>query len=165
MFSRKNVKKMLLIAVMATFSNSVFAVGVAEQIKAINEDVAVLSAKFAEMEIKAKIAGKQQEIDRLGASASASPLDSAARELPVVRSIEGVDGRMKAILATGGGATQTVVRGDKVGEWTINKIDVNSVSMARGKQIVRLGFGTEPPITPQTQGGIPAAGFAPAGMR
>ncbi len=163
MFSRK---KMLLIAIMATISNSVFAETVAMQIKVINENVAVLSAKLAEMDVKAKIAGKQQEIDRLGVSTGVSQTDAAAKELPVVRSIEGVDGRMLAILATGSGEIKTVVRGDKVGEWTINKIDVNSVTLAHGKQIVRLGFGAEAPATLQIpQGGIPASGFPSTGPR
>lgn len=159
-------KQMLLAAVLAALWNGAFADGTAEQIKAINEEVAVLSAKLAAMEIRAKIAGKQQEIDRFGASTGVSPLDSTSRELPVVRSIEGANGRMQAILATGGGATQTVSKGDKIGEWTVNKIDVNAVLLARGKQVVRLGFGIEPPVASQTsQGGIPSPGFPPPGMR
>ena len=161
-------RKMLLAAVMAALSNGAFAAGVAEQIKLINEDVAVLSARLAEMEIKAKIAGKQQEIDRFGAQAIASPSDQSSMVLPVVISIEGADGRMQAVIATGGGATQTIVKGDKVGEWTVNKIDVNSVALARGKQVVRLGFGSEPPVAPAyqaTQGGISPAGYPPSGVR
>lgn len=152
-------RKKLLIITMMMFSNGAFAENVAEQIKQTNENVAVLSARLAEMEVRAKIAAKQQEIDRLGGQTAASPSD---QPLPVVRSIEGANGRMQAVLATGGGATQMVVKGDQIGEWTINKIDVNSVFLAKGKQIVRLGFGTEPPVSPAsptTQGGIAPPGF------
>lgn len=158
MFSRK---KVLLVAVLATLTNGAFATGTAEQIKSINEDVAVLSARLAEIEVRAKIAGKQQEIDRIGGQSA----ESAPKDLPVVRSIEGADGKLRATLATGGGSTQNVIKGDKVGEWTVNKIDANSVVLARGKQLVRLGFGSEPPINPaSTQGGITPPGY-PAGIR
>lgn len=154
MFSRK---KMVAVAVLAVLSKGAFAdASVAEKIKTINEDVAVLSARLSEMEVRAKIAGKQQEIDRLGGTGD----PSSSKELPVVRAIEGSGGRMMAILAIGGGTTQTVVKGDTIGEWTVNKIDVNSVVLARGKQVVRLGFGSEPPLAPQTaQGGTPHAGY------
>lgn len=153
MYSRKK----LFTIIMLVLSNSAFAAKpIAEQIQSSNENVAVLNAQLAEMEVQAKIALKQQEIDRLGGK----PLTSLSdQSLPVVRSIEGANGRMQAILATGGGATQTVVKGDQIGEWTVNKIDVNSVVLARGKQIVRLGFGTEPPASPPSQGGIPSTGF------
>lgn len=152
-------RKKLLIITMMMFSNGAFAENVAEQIRQTNENVAVLSARLAEMEVRAKIAAKQQEIDRLGGQTTASSLD---QPLPVVRSIEGANGRMQAVLATGGGATQTVVKGDQIGDWTIDKIDVNSVFLAKGKQIVRLGFGTEPPVSPtspSSQGGIAPPGF------
>lgn len=152
-------RKKLLAVLMVLFSTDVFAGAgsAAEQIQTINEDVAVLNAQLAEMEVKAKIASKQQEISRLGAQAISSPSDQS---LPVVRSIEGAGGRMQAQLAIGGGNTQTVIKGDKIGDWTVNQIDVNSVYLARGKQTVRLGFGTEPPnASSAPQGGVPVSGY------
>jgi type IV pilus biogenesis protein PilP len=158
-----NRKKILLVAIMAALSDGAFASSEAEQIKSLNESVAVLSAQLAEMDMKAKIATKKQELERINGTSSS---DYSPKELPVVRSIEGADGLMRATIATGGGATQTVIKGDKVGEWTVNKIDVNAVVLARGKQVVRLSFGTEPsvPAAP-TQGGVATPGYPPAGMR
>lgn len=159
-----NRRAMTMLALMLVLSNGAFAGGAvggaAKEIADINEEIAVLSAKLAEIEVRAKIATKEQEIKRIGAPSGASGADS--KDLPVVRSIEGVDGRLLATIATGGGSTQTVVKGDKIGEWTVSKIDVNAVTLNRRKETVRLGFGAEPPVSPSSssaQGGIPSPGF------
>lgn len=112
----------------------------AEEIARINEDVAVLSAKLAEAEVRTKIAAKKQELSKLNA-----PQQQAEEVLPVVSAIEGADGRLIATLITETGARRSVVKGNKVGKWTVAKIDVNSVTLKRGKRKVDLGFGNIPP--------------------
>ncbi len=119
----------------------------AEEIARINEDVAVLSAKLAEAEVRTKIAAKKQELSKLNA-----PQQQAEEVLPVVSAIEGADGRLIATLITENGARLSVVKGNKVGKWTVAKIDVNSVKLKLGKRVVDLGFGNIPPklTTPNT---------------
>jgi type IV pilus biogenesis protein PilP len=153
MFNRNVVLALALLAL----AESAIAEGAAEEIVRINEEIAVMSAKLSALEVRAKIAGKEQEISKLNTTSIGAP-----SELPVVRSIEGAGGRIFATLATGGGTTRTVVKGDSVGEWTVDKIDVNAVTLRRGKENIRLGFGMEPAITPSYPSvpvGMPPAGF------
>ncbi|MBP8275267.1 MAG: type IV pilus biogenesis protein PilP [Propionivibrio sp.] len=122
----------------------------AEEIKRINESIAVLSAQKAELELRSQIAAKKAEMDKLQgtapAAASAPAPAPAEPVIPVVRGIEGFEGKLTATLAFGGGVQQTVKQGEKIrGGWTITQIDVNSVTLTRGRETTRLGFGTEPP--------------------
>jgi len=115
----------------------------AERVRQINEDIAVLSAQLLKLELEAKIAGKEAEKQRSsGASGFANPVTD---EMPVVRAIDGMDGRLVATLAMRGGVVQTVREGEKFGVWTTKAITVNSVTLARGKETVRVPFGNEPP--------------------
>ena len=122
----------------------------AEEIARINEDVAVLTAKLAEAEVKAKIAAKNQEISKINA-----PEKKPDEVMPVVAAIEGADGRLIATLITENGARLAVVKGDKVGKWNVAKIDVNSVKLKRGKRVVDLGFGNIPPKPATPNPGTP----------
>lgn len=115
----------------------------AEEIARINEEVAVLSAKLAETEMQTKIAAKRLELEKLNAP---SPISDEV--LPVVRSIEGADGRLIATLITPTGALQSVVKGDRVGKWKVSAIKFNAVSLSRGKKNIQLAFGNVAPVLP-----------------
>lgn len=156
MFNRKSLMVAVSVAI-SSMATGAMASGAAEEIARINEQIAIQSAILQDLEVKAKIAGKQQEIDRLRNAPGGSSSDT-----PVVRSIEGSSGRLFATLAMGGGVSQTVGKGDKFGEWTVVKIDVNAVFLNRRKNTIRIGFGSEPPVSSHAtsgQGGGTPAGF------
>lgn len=147
-------KRALVAAISCAFlSGGVFAqtsVTPAEQLRAINEQIAVLSAQLSELEFKAKIAAKQEEIRKLNAppivaSLPANQNQFGQDDLPIVRSIDGVDGKLKATLfLRNGGGLQTLGEGDKFGAWTIKNVSVNAVTINKGKETTRLVFGTDP---------------------
>lgn len=116
----------------------------AEEIARLNEEVAVLSAKLAEADMQAKLAAKQQEIKKI------NEIPMTTEILPVVRSIEGADGRLIATLITSTGAHQSVVKGDKVGKWIVAQIKINQVTLRRGKRYTQLAFGNVPPMVQPT---------------
>ena len=117
----------------------------AEQVRQINEEIAVLSAKLQKLEIEAKIAGKTAEVQKAEtANGSVGMFGGASDEMPLVRAIDGMDGKLVATLVMRGGAVQTVREGERFGVWTIKAITVNAVVIGRGKEIVRLHFGNEP---------------------
>ncbi|MCZ2112716.1 MAG: type IV pilus biogenesis protein PilP [Anaerolineae bacterium] len=145
------------VAATATSGNSTAA----DEIARINEDIAVLSARLKHLDLRAQIVTKQAEIDRAAATGGSANIDSTA---PVVRGIEGVDGKLKATLAFTGGVQQTVSKGEVTrGGWTVSDISINSVSLSRGKERIKLGFGNEPPAS--TAAGQPMPGPAGAGGR
>lgn len=114
----------------------------AQELKDINERIAIESARLAEIELRLKIAKQQVELDRLGTPVQSLP---SVDEVPTVRGIEGMGGKLKATLALRGGVTQVVGTGEKFGEWTVTKIDAAAVTLTRGKESIRLSFGNEPP--------------------
>jgi type IV pilus biogenesis protein PilP len=117
----------------------------AEEIAKINEDIAVLSAKLSEAEIRTKLAAKKQELVKIN-----TPQAKPEEVMPVVSAIEGADGRLIATLITENGSKRSVVKGSKVGNWTVANIGVNSVTLKKGKRVTELGFGNVPPKpTPQ----------------
>lgn len=124
----------------------------AERVRQINEELAVLSAQLQKLELEAKIASKEAEKQRFGAAGVPSFTNQATDEMPVVRAIDGMDGKLVATLAMRGGVVQTVREGEKFGAWTTKAITVNAVTLARGKETVRVPFGNEPPST-NNQGG------------
>ncbi|ACT52138.1 type IV pilus biogenesis protein PilP [Methylovorus glucosotrophus] len=131
-------RKLLIIALLSSISSPCFADKTSDEILGINEQIAILNARLGKAEAEVKLANKNQELQKL----SGSSLDGD--DLPVVRSIEGVDGRLLATLAGSGGITQTVGKGGKFGVWTVKSINVNSVTLVRGQKVVTLGFGSEP---------------------
>lgn len=138
----------------------------AEEITRINEEIAVLTAKLAKLDTEAKIAARQAEIRKLDGSSNItgntvvpSGNDSDA---PVVRSIEGIDGKLRATLFNrSGGGVLSVGEGDKYGAWTVRTIRFNSVTMARGKETISLNFGGE---SSGNQGGSAGLGGLPQGI-
>ncbi|MDO8301187.1 type IV pilus biogenesis protein PilP [Lacisediminimonas sp.] len=121
----------------------------AEKIAKINESIAILTAQKAELELRAQIANKQAEIGKSSAGGAGYAGGGMARQatagghdigLPVVRSIEGMDGRLVAMLAFPGGLMQRVKQGEKIhGDWTVADIGTHSLTLTRGREIVRLG--------------------------
>lgn len=155
-----SVRKIVVSALLCASVHPALAAesSIADQIREINENIALLSAKKQELELKAQLAAKQAEMSKL--SGGGVPI-SGAELTPVVRGIEGIDGKLTATLAFGGGMQQTVKQGEKIhGGWTVAEIAVNSVTLARGSERVRLGFGSEPPAAPSSAGG--AGGPYPA---
>lgn len=137
--------KYLIIAILVLSATPAYADKTAEELLTINEQIALINARLGKVDAEVKLANKQQELSKLNGSSVGN-----ASDLPVVRSIEGVDGKLLATLATNGGITQTVGKGGKFGAWTINKIDVNAVTLSRGTEVVRLGFGSEPATAAQS---------------
>lgn len=147
MFNGK--KSLVTLALAALVGTAQADQSAAEQIKQINENIAVLSAQVAELEQRAKIASKKEEIRKLEsggmpASVGGGAMSSSGDEVPTVRAIDGVDGKLKATLVMrNGGGVQTLSEGEKFGVWTVHKINVSTVALARGKEIIRLNFGTD----------------------
>ena len=164
MFSnKKRLVAAVALAISAGFVNA--ADTSAEQIRQINEQMAVLSARLNELELEAKIAQKKEEIRKISAvpeSASSMGLQTG-NDIPTVRAIDGVDGKLKAtLLMRNGGGVQTVSEGEKFGAWTVKTISVNMVSLAKGKETIKLNFGTEQPSSQQGTNGFGAGVGAPA---
>jgi len=110
----------------------------AKEIADINERLAVLNARFAELEMQSKIATKKSEINKAN-----NPNDIGHDGFaPSVAFIDGVDGSLKAVLYVEGGNTQSVSIGDKVGGWKVKSIKMDSVTVQKGKELKRLGFGS-----------------------
>ena len=83
----------------------------AERVRQINEDIAVLSAQLQKLELEAKIAGKESEKQRSSGAGVPGFANQATDEMPVVRAIDGMDGKLVATLAMRGGVVQTVREG------------------------------------------------------
>jgi type IV pilus biogenesis protein PilP len=109
----------------------------AHEIAEINERLAVLSARLAELEMQTNIAKKQDELNK----AKMSPSSVDETFIPSVLEIDGIDGRLRAVLSVQGGKTQSVRTGDKVGAWTVKSIKMDSVTVQKGREVLQLGFG------------------------
>lgn len=134
----------------------------AAEIAAINERLAVMTARLAELEMQAKIAAKKSEISKVNSSSSVD--DSF---IPSVHEISGIDGRIWAVLNVQSGNTQTVRVGDKVGAWRVTDIRADSVTVRKGGETLRLSFGLN---TIQSQAalqpnGTPVGGLPPYPVR
>lgn len=166
-----------LLVSLVCLPGSVFATA-AEDIAKANEATAVQAAQLAELEMRAKVLAKQFEVDvsskRVvpGSTASASPGSGTAASsstLPTVRSIEGAEGKLSALLVTDkiSGATVRVSKGSKVGKWTVANIEGDTVTLSRkvaGKkddEVERLVFVSEPTVTPATPAALPPVPPAP----
>ncbi len=112
----------------------------ATEIADINERIAVLSARLAELEVESKIAQKRAEIDKTK-NIDSGP-NGSDNFIPTVAHIDGVDGKLKASLYMQGGALQSVRVGDTVGSWKIKDIKMDAVTLQKGKEVKRLGFGS-----------------------
>lgn len=143
------------------------ATNVAKEISDINARVAVLSARLSEIEMKAKIASKLSEIDKIengeGTSGNmtgvlpnqppslpvapmtgnpALDLTGYVSTIPGIKEIDGIDGKLRATLYLDNGGTQIVRVGDHVGDWVVKNITIDSVTVQKGKQLKKLPFGS-----------------------
>lgn len=136
----------------------------AAEIASINERIAVMSARFAELEMQAKISAKRAEIDKsMDSGKSSSFVDETF--IPSVREISGIDGKIWAILNVQGGNIQTARVGDKVGGWRVTEIQSDSVTVRKGKENVRLSFGLDTPQAPTAQmSGMPGMPGMPGAL-
>ena len=129
----------------------------AEEIQRINETMALLSARQDELKMRLGIATQEAELRKVG---NGTPERAMDKVVPVVKSIEGVDGKLFATLAYGQGVQQTAKKGEKIaGGWQIAEINVNTVVLTKGKETVKLGFGFEPERLAAPAGQLP--GYAP----
>lgn len=155
MFCRKKCYVVVLFAL--SLATPAVAQSTAEEVRQINEEIAVLQARLSKIDVEAKIAAKEAEkLRSSGAGAFGRNEFHAGEDTPVVKAIDGMDGKLTATLVMRGGAVQTVRVGEKVGAWTTKAITVNSVTLSRGKETVRLAFGTEPAAG--SNGGFGATG-------
>lgn len=127
----------LILALFATcLPLSCQAQGIAEEITAITERVHMLNAKKAEMDLRSEIAKREQELERYGSGRFQS---HAGQAIAVVKTIEGIDGRLLATLTYPTGEEESVRVGDEIkGKWKVAKIDIRSVYLKRGKEKIRL---------------------------
>jgi type IV pilus biogenesis protein PilP len=144
------------VSIMAIFS-AMFALpqsramaGAATEIAETNERIQLLQAQLAELELKAKIAAKQAEVDR-----SFAPMGGPGTlPLPVVRAIDAYRGHWVATLAfPGGQSTVAGVHDILPNGYRVKSIAVNAVVIAKGKSVERLTFGVEPPSAPAAYSG------------
>lgn len=155
MFSLKNhiVTVACCTAVLCLRSVAAQEVSAAAKLEKLNEEIAVLTAQKQKLNLEAEVNAKQLE---LGRSRNSSSLDSEQGAVPVVRSIEGIDGKLYATLSFGNGMQQTVKQGEKIhGGWIVTQIDVKSVLLTKGSDRVRLAFGKDP--SPYQTNGQPTA--------
>lgn len=127
----------------------------ADEIRSLNEEIAILSARLKSLELEAQVRNKQKEIDQIGQPIGGEG-DKRRGNTPVVKSIEGVDGQLRATLSFGDGVTQTAQEGDPIPDgWKVSRISVNSVTLVRGNERRQLGFGSEPPRSRGGAQGMP----------
>jgi hypothetical protein len=132
----------------------------AAAIAVINERMSVMQAQLLQLELEARIEAKRAEIHGMK-SAGAPILDDGFA--PTVLEIGGIDGNLTASLVVPGGNVQIVRVGDAVNGWTVRHISVNALTLAKGKTVKRLAFGSSPtssttPAEPRPQ----SAGFVSA---
>lgn len=164
----------------AFISSSVIAGNAAEEIARMNESIAVLSAQKTELELKSQIASKQIEFDRMksagaiartgSGSGSGAPAEDEMKSMPTIKGIEGIDGKLSAGLLFSNGAQKIVRAGEKIpGGWTVAKIEVDSVSLVRKRETIRLEFVHAPtpsvssPASPAAHSPLSSFGSAAAG--
>ena len=132
--------------------------GSVAEIQKIAEEMSIMSARLAQLELKAKIAVKQKEIKLLdttqAVTPSLSPLGSAIGA-PSVVSVAGLKGNVEAVLIFPGGATQRVKRGDVIGDRKVSVVSLNEVVLTdmQGKNVQRLAFGSIAPTRDSTSTG------------
>lgn len=81
--------------------------------------------------------------------------------MPVVLGLEGIDGRLRAILAYPGGLTLTVTDADTILDgWRVERITDRSVTVLKNNERRQLAFGRDVPSRPQGPG--PTLGAPPA---
>lgn len=137
MFNPKQVT-IAVVAIACALSGPVRAEDTtASELTRLSESIAVLTARQKELELKAQIAQKQQELAR---AAGAGP------ELPSFVDIEGIDGKLVARLVFSRGIEQAVKKGETIrGGFNVSQITVNEIVLTRGKERFHIPFSTQYP--------------------
>lgn len=97
--------------------------------------------------IKAKVskATAQSELDRSGGTAVAS--SGTSDDMPVVKKVYGVGGKMAAtFLYSNGAAIEGKVGDTIIGGFKVVSITIDKVELLKGKTVVTAGFSTTPPV-------------------
>lgn len=119
----------------------------AAEIQKINEQMTLLQAKLNELELRAKIAAKQKEINGTAPdAASAQSSFDRKNGIPSVVSVAGLRGNLEALLVFPGGVTQRVKAGDVIDDRRVAKVAINEVVLTdlKGQHVQRLAFGASP---------------------
>lgn len=124
-------------------------------LSAVQSDTMLLKAKAAKEAAKA-------DLEKSAASVTSSVGGATSGELPVVRSVYGVGGRLAASFLYPHGISVEGHVGDTImGGYTVKTITIDKVELSKDRKVFPLGFSATPPVesTP------PAAGPAmPPGM-
>lgn len=114
----------------------------AQEIQKINENMTVLSAQLGQLELKAKIAAKQHELDQSVDDDFSS--FGHKKGNPSVVSVSGLKGHLEAVLVFPGGVTQRVKAGDVIDDRRVSRVSIDEVVLTdlKGGKVQRLGFGT-----------------------
>lgn len=137
----------------------------AEEIRRINEEMTVMTARLAQLDLQAKIAARKKEISGMAAvsESSRSPL-SASASIPSVVSVSGLKGQLEAVLVFPQGLSQRVKKGDVIGDRKVALVAINEVVLTdmSGKNRQRLAFGTSAtPITHESGSpGVGSSGYS-----
>lgn len=126
---------------------SVAAAGTAEEIAALNEEIILLQARLKKLEVEEKIAKQQAEIATSERAANLARGHDIPKEptAPVVRSTEGYNGKITAVLAYSGGETVSVKEGSTIpGGWVVASIKVNEVVLKKNGKQTSLKFAHAP---------------------
>lgn len=146
-------------------SPGVVSSGTAAEISRLNEQIAILKAQVQRSELLAKIA-KQESETTLARKASDTNSVVVDAPPPVVRSIEGSNNRLNAVLAFSSGETAVATTGATLsGGWKVVSVKESSVVLKRPRngELVTLNFGYAPAT--QTQGaGQFGNQMSPSGM-
>jgi len=145
---------------------SAMSAGTAAEIQRINEQMTLLQAQLNQLELKAKIASKQKEIN---VAAPVNPLPSAFGSRngnPSVLSVAGLKGQLEAVLVFPGGVTQRVRAGDVIDDRRVAKVALTEVVLTdlKGRTVQRLAFGSNPitrELTPLAATGLQPAPLFP----
>lgn len=151
-------------------SNSYQANDISKRVAEINERMALLSAELGELELKAKIAAKLSEIDNIGKKEKTGTLNLSTSDIqmpslstttmPVIKSIEGIDGHLKALIEVRGKGTRTVHVGDEISGWKVRSIRVDGVTIEKDKKTQQLYFSSSNAQTRATVSGSGNTGVA-----
>ena len=137
--------KLVIAGVLCAVTFSARAETAAEQIQRLNEEVAVLNARLAKADAELKIAKQETDLQKLRGS-----VGGFGDEAPVVKGIEGIDGKLYAtLLMRNGNAVQTVKAGQTYANWKVKNITQNSVELVRDGKTMFLSFGAEVSGSPQ----------------
>lgn len=131
--------KRISLALLLFFSATVMAEEsphTAESLAKINEQVAILTARLKALELQLQIDTKQAEISKLSGSTIS---DETA--IPILKSIEGVDGNMYANFVYSDGGKISVEKGDSLPSgWVVESIGIKSVILSKEKKKIRLSL-------------------------